>query len=187
MQVQARLKGNVQILGGWSGNRLVNTDCDVADPNNQRYCDWSLYDIPLRNDFKFTAAYPLRWGVQLASVIQSYGGVPPGCRGSVTGVCQSQVTWAVPANLFPGGRTQAVSVNLIEPGTNYLPRWTQVDLSVRRVFRFGSKRLDGSIDLFNLFNANTVLNQNVAYGPTLNQPTEILQGRLVRFSTGLSF
>jgi hypothetical protein len=55
------------------------------------------------------------------------------------------------------------------------------------VFRFGSKRIDGSLDLFNLFNANTILNQNVAFGPTLNQPTEILQGRLVRFSTGLSF
>jgi hypothetical protein len=187
MQFQARLPNGAQVIGGWSANRLVNVDCNVTDPNRLRFCDWSQFDIPFRNDFKIVGSHSVGFGLRVGAVVQSYGGVAPGCRGSTTGVCQSQVAWVVPTNLFPGGRTQSVTVNLIEPGTNYLPRWTQVDLSLKRGFRVGKLRLDGSLDLFNVFNVSTVLNQNVNFGMSLNQPTEILQGRLLRFSSGLSF
>jgi hypothetical protein len=43
------------------------------------------------------------------------------------------------------------------------------------------------VDIFNTLNANTVLNQNFNYGPALDRPTEILQGRVVRLAAQLHF
>jgi hypothetical protein len=98
------------------------------------------------------------------------------------------VSWAVPVSAFPGGRrTQAVTVNLVEPGSARLPRWNQVDMSLRRVFTIGRSRVDGSLDLFNVLNGSTVLDYNRNYGPTLYRPTQILQGRLLRLSSTLQF
>jgi hypothetical protein len=43
------------------------------------------------------------------------------------------------------------------------------------------------VDVFNSLNANTVLNQNFNYGPALDRPTEILQGRVVRLGAQFHF
>jgi outer membrane receptor protein involved in Fe transport len=97
------------------------------------------------------------------------------------------VNWTVPTNLFPGGRTQSVIVNLVEPGAEYLDRWTQLDLAIRKVFTIGKYRLDGALDIYNLFNSNVVLQENQNFGTSLHQPQQVLQGRLLRVSTQLKF
>ena len=112
---------------------------------------------------------------QVGATLQSYAGLP------------LAVNWAVPANLFPGGRTQSVTVNLVPPGSKYLQRWNQLDLSVRRVFRFGKVRIDGALDIFNALNSNVVLTENQNFGSTLGQPQAILQGRLLRISNQIKF
>jgi hypothetical protein len=45
-------------------------------------------------------------GVQPGAMLQSDAGLP------------LMVNWAVPANLFPGGRTQSVTVNLVPPAAS---------------------------------------------------------------------
>jgi hypothetical protein len=89
--------------------------------------------------------------------------------------------------LFPGGRTQSVTVNLIPPGSAYLDRWTQLDLSFRKVFKLGRYRVDGALDMFNALNSNVVLTQNQNFGSTLGQPQAVLQGRLLRISRQIKF
>ena len=84
--------------------------------------------------------------------------------------------WSVPSNLFPGGRTQSVTVNLIPPGSRYLDRWNQFDLSFRKVFKVGKFKLDGALDVFNALNSNVVLQQNQNFGSSLGQVQQILQG-----------
>jgi len=113
--------------------------------------------------------------VQVGLALQSYAGQP------------LAVNWAVPANVFPGGRTQAVTVNLIPPGSQYLDRWNELDLSFRRTFAIGRYRVDGALDMFNALNSNVVLSQNQNFGSTLGQPQAVLQGRLLRLSTQLKF
>ena len=101
---------------------------------------------------------PLPYDVLLGSSMQSYGG---DARNTSYPIGPSlSVNWVVPANLFPGGRTQSVTVPLIPPGTKYLDRWTQVDLSLKKMFSFGRQRLEGSLDMFNFLNSNVVLTQN---------------------------
>jgi carboxypeptidase family protein len=171
----ARLPRGAHMFGGWSADRLINVACGSNDPNTFRYCDQSQYAIPFRHDFKFAGSYPLPLDVQLGATLQSYAGLP------------LAVNWSVPANLFPGGRTQSVTVNLVPPGSKYLERWNQLDLSVRRVFRFGRIRLDGALDIFNALNSNVVLTENQNFGSTLGQPQAVLQGRLLRISSQIKF
>ena len=97
------------------------------------------------------------------------------------------VTWAVPANLFPGGRTQAVTVALIPPGTSYLERWNQLDMNLKRSFRFGNVEMRPSVDVYNLLNSSVVLTELQAYGPTLGQPTSVLQGRFMKLGLMVRF
>jgi hypothetical protein len=163
------------LFGGWSADRLVTVACASYDPNTFRYCDQSQYDIPFRSDFKLAGSYTVAWDVQVGVALQSYAGQP------------LAVNWAVPSNLFPGGRTQAVTVNLIPPGSSYLDRWNQLDLSFRKIFTVGRYRIDGALDMFNALNSNVVLSQNQNFGSTLGQPQAVLQGRLLRLSSQIKF
>ncbi|MGC4081152.1 MAG: TonB-dependent receptor [Vicinamibacterales bacterium] len=171
----ARLPRGASMFGGWWSDRDITVACDGDDPNTFIYCDQSVLNIPYRHNYKLAGAAPLPWDVQLGVSVQSYAGNP------------LTVTWAVPANLFPGGRTQPVTVPLIPAGEKYLDRWTQVDASVKKLFSIGRHRIEGSIDLFNALNGNVVLQRNQAFGTTLDQPQQILQPRLIRLSAQWKF
>lgn len=171
----ARLSNGANMFGGWSADRLVTVACASFDPNTFRYCDQSQYDIPFRHDFKFAGSYPIVWGAQIGATLASYAGQP------------LAVNWSVPANLFPGGRTQSVTVNLIPPGSKYLDRWNELNLSFRKVFKIGKYRVDGAMDVFNALNTNVVLSENQSFGSSLGQPLAVLQGRLLRVSSQIKF
>ena len=133
-----RLPRGGTLIGGWAVDRTINVACENADPNLRYNCDQSQFDVPLRSDFKFIGTYPVGYGVQLGAVLQSYAGaaVP--------------VSWSVPASVYPGGRrTAALTLSttvvgtgytgssLSDPGSTYLPRWNQLDVSIRRAFQIG--------------------------------------------------
>jgi len=156
--------------------RSVAVSCGSNDPNTWRYCDQSELDIPYRNDFKFNGSYPLGWGLTAGATFQSYAGLP------------LAVNWNVPASAFPGGqRTQSVTVNLIPPGSEYLDRWNQLDVSAHKRFRMGRYDVDIALDMYNALNSNVVLQQNQNYGSSLGQPQQVLQGRLLRISNQIKF
>ena len=167
-------RGNTR-MGGWSTDKLVSVACDGDDPNTFRYCDQSELGIPFRHDFKFAGSYQLPLGTQVAATLQSYAGR------------RLAVNWAVPASLFPGGRTQAVTVPLIPPGSQHLKRWNQLDLSFRKIFKIGGLQFDGALDIFNALNSSVVTVENQNFGSSLGRPDEILQARLLRFSSQIKF
>ena len=171
----ARLPRGGSFFGGWASEKGITVACAGNDPNTFRYCDQSKLGIPFTNDFKFNGSYPLPFGVQVGAALQSYAGAP------------LAVNWSVPTNLFPGGRTQAVTVNLVAPGSKYLDRWNQLDLSFHKVLRVGRARIDTALDVFNALNSNVVLQQNQNFGSSLDQPQQILQGRMLRVSNQIKF
>ncbi|MEQ1908141.1 MAG: TonB-dependent receptor [Vicinamibacterales bacterium] len=171
----ARLPKGGNLFGGWSTDRTVATTCAGNDPNTFRYCDQTALDIPFRHDFKFNGSYPLPFKISIGASLQSYAGLP------------LSVLWAVPANLFPGGRTQSVTVNLVPPGDKYLNRWTQLDLSAHKRFKIGRYDIDTALDMYNALNSNVVLQENQNYGTSLGQPQQVLQGRLLRISNQIKF
>ena len=182
----ARLPKGGSVFGGWSADKNVSVACELDNPNfasdpatatpwSYRYCDQSAQSMPFRNDFKVTGAYPLPLDMQVGATWASYAGD------------QLRVNWSVPANLFPGGRTQSVTIDLIPPGSKFLERWNQVDLSLRKLFNMQRTQFNISLDMFNVLNSNVVLSETQAYGPALGNPTSILQPRLLRISGGVKF
>ncbi|MGE3959756.1 MAG: carboxypeptidase regulatory-like domain-containing protein [Vicinamibacterales bacterium] len=171
----ARLPRGASMFGGWWVDKDIVVTCDGDDPNTYIFCDQSKLGMPFRHSFKLAGSAPLPWNLLLGVSLQSYAGNP------------LTVSWAVPANLFPGGRTQPVTVPLIPAGQKFLDRWTQVDASLRRVLTFGKHRVEASLDMFNALNSNVVLQRNQAFGATLDRPQQILQPRLIRLSAQWKF
>jgi hypothetical protein len=212
----ARLPRRSTIFGGWSNDRLITITCDQYDPNKLRFCDQSGKTFqeygktsmpPFRNDFKVSGNYPLPYGLEFSAVFMSYAGK----GNSYTAQDPSLgVYWTVPASVFPNGQrtrsvvsapillaagaqTQAPGVNLISPNTKFEGRWNQLDISAKRTFRFGKREFQGQFALFNVTNGNVVLQEvqttSLVSGlsPTLGQPQNFLQGRMMRLALLINF
>jgi len=83
-----------------------------------------------------------------------------------------------------------VTVNLIEPGTLYGERVTEVDLRFAKILRFGRTRTNVGFDIYNLMNLAPVLSYNQAFSPTNSlwlTPTGVLQPRFWKFSVQVDF
>jgi hypothetical protein len=202
LSARARLHTGGTILGGWYTERQISVVCDSNNPNDLRFCDQSgtLYQelgrvpaLPFRHELKLAVTHPLPWNFQGALSLISYSG-----RGGSTALpervsCFSrrcwwqEVEWPVPANLFPGGRTVPVTAELIPPGTKYLKRWNQLDVSLKRRFRMTKAEILPSLDLYNLNNSSVVLTEVETFGPSLGRPTNTLPGRLIRLGVLVKF
>jgi hypothetical protein len=206
----ARLPRGAHVFGGWSNDRLITISCDQYDPNKLRFCDqtgetFQQYGAtsmpPFRNDFKLSANYPLPWDIDISGVFISFAGK----GNSYTAQDPSLgVYWTVPASAFPNGQrtravvsapillaagaqTQAPGFNLVTPNTKFEPRWNQLDLSLKRTFRVSRKEFQGQLAVFNVLNANTVLQEVQSFGSSLGQPQNVLQGRLMRLAILINF
>ena len=81
-------------------------------------------------------------------------------------------------------------------------RTTRLDLRLSRIVKIADRtRLQVNVDLYNALNASSILSlagggainvgvtspTTVSYGPTWRRPTDILEGRILQFSSQLSF
>ena len=88
------------------------------------------------------------------------------------------------------GGAPVTFVNVVEPGTLYGDRITQVDLRVSKILRFGRTRSNVGVDIFNLFNTNAVYQYNTTYsgnGATWLQPSSLVVARFAKLSVQVDF
>ena len=100
------------------------------------------------------------------------------------------------------GKTRPESVNFTTPtatqpsetirvaqrGTDRTETVNQfLDIRFSKRASFGRTNFEGTVDIFNLLNANHVLEQNVALGSTFGRPSRILTPRIVRFGLTARF
>src|SRR5215212_9639132 len=83
-------------------------------------------------------------------------------------------------------------VNIVLPGAIYGDRVNAVDMRFSKILRFGTKRANVGLDLYNMFNANTPTSYETVYDPATNgarwlQPTAVLAPRFVRVNMQLDF
>ena len=184
LSFNSRLPNGSVVFGGWSAGRNVSVNCDQENPNGSasndlyydisfqrggRFCDERNLAIPYRHDFKLAGTLPLPYGFEFDGTIVSYAGN------------ETQVVWNVPASVFPGGqRTVSTLVRLTPPGTKYLDRWNQVDIAFKRNFRFAGYQFTAQADVYNALNSGVVTTETQTFGPSLEFPNTILQGRLLR-------
>jgi len=62
-----------------------------------------------------------------------------------------------------------------------------LDLSFGKSLTYGRLHFSPKIDVFNVFNANPVLAEVITIGPSLGQPTSVLNPRLIRVGANIVF
>ena len=144
---------------------------------------------PFLTDVRLSGSYPLRWwGVQMSAVFQSKPG-PPIIATAV--VPNAQIAPSLGRDLAAcrGAAvcTTTTTVQLIPPYSLFAERLNQVDFRVAKTFTVNRARIRGMVDLYNLFNASSVLILNNRYGPAWQQPFVILAGRFVKFGAQVDF
>lgn len=209
VNVNARLPGGAILFGGFLTERTLRAICDEPDdPNMLLYCDDANNDIPYRPQLKLSGSYPLPFGIQVSAALQNLAGRPIGgftttgnkISGPGYGDTGSPVgtnwllsrTTRYPANcpspcpagalVIPTLTTSSLTIPLVAPGTEFLPRLTQLDFSLAKWFQFGRTKVQGQFDLFNALNKNTDLSYRSVNFATATYlvPSSVLQGRQIR-------
>ncbi|MFN7913996.1 MAG: TonB-dependent receptor [Vicinamibacterales bacterium] len=184
--LNVRLPRGVTLAGGSSTGRTIAVQCDLADPNytaaatpGLRFCDQSEFGMPWKTTVKFSGTYPLPYGVRASAVFQS----TPGDQ-----VINTYVLTAANFRAQTGVALaqSSVTMRLTQPGTEYLSRVNQLDITISRALQVRKVRIAPEISLFNLLNVNPVLSQSTAY-PNIGTPLRILDGRLIRFQAQMRF
>ena len=88
----------------------------------------------------------------------------------------------LPSNSNANGTT---AVNLVEAAQVYGERVTQIDMRFAKVLRFGGRRADVGVDLYNLFNTNDAAGYEQTFdyatqGATWLRPTSIVPPRFAK-------
>jgi hypothetical protein len=208
----ARLPDGLLLQGGWSVGKKMTDNCQIvvkignsagtSTGSPAALGNPSTYnchqETPFLPQTKFLWSYPLPWwAVQLSGSFQRALYDPTGsinASASVTGMSALYV--ASNAVIAPSlGRNlssaPSATIDLIthNPGL-YFDSMTQFDFRVAKTFVVGRTKVQPQFDMYNLFNDNTPLNFNLAYGTngaSWATPLAALPGRLLRFGVQMHF
>lgn len=213
----ARLPRGASVFGGFITERTLRVTCDEPDsPNFLRFCDDRQNDIPYLPQLKLAGSVPLPWEFQVSASFQSlagrplggysttlfnlnkisgpgYGdvGSPVGTQWSISPTTRYAANCTGPctpgALVIPNMTESALTIPLVPFGTELLPRLNQLDLSVAKWFQLRGLRIQGQVDIFNVFNESTITAvRSTNFGTAAyNQPSSVLQGRIIRLGTQL--
>jgi hypothetical protein len=190
---QLRVRDRATLGGGWNignavqlgttagGNASSGTDtCYVIDSPQQLFnCK---IDVPYQNRIKINGSFTFPLGIQVAAVAQSNPGANYSANRTYT-LAEIQPTLGRPLS---GGLTTVV-IPLVTPLSLFGPRINQLDLRATKILRFGTRRVQANVDAYNVFNSNTPVTLFGTYNARWGQPTQVLDGRLVKFSAQLDF
>jgi hypothetical protein len=178
-------EANVALL---SGTQSIGT-CDITEPFLTSFRALASYTIP-KVDVLVSAS--LR-SVPNADIgmgeTSATNGLSRAATWNVPNTFVQQTLGRLPVGAFATGVT---NVNLIRQGDLYGPRVNQVDMRFAKVIRFGGRRADIGIDLYNIFNTSnaTTLQETFDFttnGATYMQPTGLVSPRFARFNLTVNF
>lgn len=127
---------------------------------------------------KLLGTYVLPWNVNFGWAFRSTGGMNSFTGGSAMArlVQVRDVT-----------TNSAYQIRVEENGAYRQDHVTVTDLRASKVFRFGRRSIEAMVDVFNLFNANNVVQAGVITGSTFDVPSAILPPRVARFGLRFEF
>ncbi len=158
-----------------------NNSFDLNNPNSHlgREDSAVFNDVPFQ--FNLAGSYLFPRDVLIALKYNARSGTPLLRQLTVRGLTQTENVYVAPRG---EDRTESLA--------------SYVDLRISKRFTLGEARFEGIVDLFNLLNANNVLDQNASVGsstgPTVaplstswGRPTLLVTPRIIRFGVKLSF
>jgi len=198
VDVNARLGRGIILQGGVSLGRERLNGCDLKDrysitstsligvgfgagtPRATAFCDVSP---PLQPNVKGQISYPFVWGISASATYQSVSGAQINASYPLTNTT---------AGLTLGRNFSSTppSVDMVAPGTMYLPRVYQTDIRFSKNIHAGKTTIRPNLSVYNLFNANPT-NTNNAYNTTYGSawlaPTVILTPRFMDIGVQIDF
>ena len=180
--VNKRMSNRWQLLAGltlqkhegFAHDGTFTDPTSTSDFNNPNYrlnrANSAVFtDVPW--SFTLAGSYQLPYDVTFSAKYTARDGDPLRRIFTVTGLPQgSEAVWVQPRGV---DRTDTVD--------------KFVDVRFGKRFALGSSRLEGTVDIFNVLNANHVLLQNETIGSTVGRPSRILAPRIVRFGATVRF
>jgi hypothetical protein len=210
LTLNARLGRGAFVQGGMNTGREVTTSCDpVNSPSaavgivpqpagssavplssalflNTRSVDPTSFcrvTPPFwRPQWKFSGSYPLPYRFQMSAVFQSLPGIP---RLASLVVGNSQVQGL--GRALAGNVANVTVTNIIKPMTVFEDRLNQLDVRFIRNFRISGARLQGTLDIYNVFNEAAVLSENYQFGSTWRNATSVLDARIFKVGVQMNF
>ena len=157
--------------GGFGGG-------DLNDPNPRRF-PRGIIGNDSERALRISGSYRLPGDVSLAGSMLANNGYPY--------VSSYSLSRAVAATQGITLTRATQAIQLSQRGDERLPNVTMLDVRLSRPFRFGSRSLQPTIDVFNITNTDTRDNQNNAVGANYLLPTSILAPRIIRIGFSLNF
>jgi hypothetical protein len=199
--VNARLPNRLVVNGGVGLGRKRTNNCYVLDnlnvaffptganpsaPRAEAFCD---VRPPMLPNVKFQVAYQLPWwDVQAAATIQSLPGPQLVAQQRMTNTqLRPLLRRSLSSCPVDGECTDFVSLDVLPPGTMYGERLNQVDLRVSKSVRVGRTTVRPTVSVYNLLNANTIVQYNNRYNASWPAPVNILTARFVDFGVQVNF
>jgi Carboxypeptidase regulatory-like domain/TonB-dependent Receptor Plug Domain len=182
------------LLAGYTYSQTKVDLLSLANPNNA-FVNAAGVSGGRRHNFKASGSYLLPYQVLVAANLRFQSGLPitrswviPTCSGTITTNCTRQ----------------SLTVNAEPRGSVELPKLPTIDFRAGRYFDFRDDRIELSVDVYNLTNANTVFNARNGTGltpirvngdpaqpqtliTTFLSPTQFLAPRVVRFNVTYNF
>jgi hypothetical protein len=201
ISVNARLQNGLVVQGGAGLGRVITDDCEIVEQlpetlhqflgNNTRSFVFTARPLErcreergMRTRIQGLASYTIpKIDVQVAGTFQNLPGVGVNANANVAPASTNL------GRPFSSGPFR--SFNIVESGELFVERLNQLDFRVSKIVRFGETRTSVNFDLYNIFNANSVIAENATYtappSTTWRTPTTILLPRLFKFSVQLDF
>ena len=192
--VTRRFNNGWTLLGGYTWSHTKQDVNSLSNPN-AAYVNAKGESGGRRHNLKVSGTYTLPFQIVLGGNLTLQSGLP------ITR------TWSISAcstSILSNCLRQAVTVNAEARGSVELPKLAIIDLRIGRFFKIGTSKIDVSLDLYNVANANTtysvrtstgltgVRESGLATNPVVNipsflSPTGVLGPRILRFNVTYSF
>jgi hypothetical protein len=189
----ARLQNGVLLQGGVSTGRTTTDNCEViandqgavfglAAPGagpSQRGCH---VQAAFLTQLKLLGTYLVpKIDLKVAATVQSTPGPVLSANRQFT---NAEIQPSLGRPLSAGA--QNATINMLLPGDMYGDRVNQFDMRLGKTLRFAGRRASVNLDIYNLFNANPVMQENAAYA-VWRTPQRIMDARLFKISGQLDF
>jgi hypothetical protein len=203
LTVNVRGAGGFSFSGGTSTSKVVNDWCDIraavpenagAGPNGYLLNPYCHVESPWQTTFRSLASYQVpRIDTQVSAAFRDTMNV--GTDQIVSLAANYTLTpadqAAVAAQLGrPMTIPAAQTVNLLAQGQLYGPRVRALDLTAKKILRFGGQRLTVGADFYNVLNNNVTLAFTGTFVPGVpgwQSPTAYMNPRVVRLNAEYTF
>ena len=172
-----RIAGGGPINAGTSTGRSTSVTCEVENLNSLRFCDQSLYDIPLQTNFKMSGSYPVPFcGLRLSGMFQSLPGTERAHH--LSGDAHA----AADADRGVGERAaeRTGHASTTSASTSSISVW-------RRASSAANVDVRPQLTLFNALNVNPATTVINVYGSSLDNISAVLNPRLLQLGVTVKF